>query len=97
MDINIEVLRGLVRDLEDFLSLSSGPSASGIDDLMEFVSPGHGSGGASPDAADPYGLGGVRDLMLYGRISTVGEAPLPDFPLQIGRPNVYYLYVGNEP
>jgi protease-4 len=102
VDINIEVLRELLRDLEDVLSLSAGPSASGIDDLMELVTPGSGSAGESPDGAgpgevDPYGLSGVRDLMLYGRISAIGEDPLPDFPLQIGRPNVYYLYVGNEP
>ena len=102
VDINIEVLRELLRDLEDFLSISAGPSASGIDDLMELVTPGSESASKSPDGsgpgeADPYGLSGVKDLMLYGRISTIGEDPLPDFPLEIGRPNVYYLYVGNEP
>ena len=97
VDINLEVLRELLRDLEDFLSLSAGPAASEIDDLMALVSPGHEGTGESPDATEPYGLSGIRDLMLYGKISTAGEDPLPDFPLEIGRPNVYYLYVGNEP
>ena len=97
VDINLEVLRELLRDLEDFLSLSAGPAASEIDDLMALVSPGHEATGTSSDATDPYGLSGIRDLMLYGKISTAGEDPLPDFPLEIGRPNVYYLYVGNEP
>ena len=97
VDINLEVLRELLRDLEDFVSLSAGPDASEIDDLMALVSPGYEGTGTSPDATDPYGLSGIRDLMLYGKISTAGEDPLPDFPLEIGRPNVYYLYVGNEP
>ncbi len=97
VDINLEVLRELLRDLEDFLSLSAGPAASEIDDLMALVSPGYEGTNTSPDATDPYGLSGIRDLMLYGKISTAGEDPLPDFPLEIGRPNVYYLYVGNEP
>ena len=99
VDINLAVLGELLRNLQDFLSLSSGPAASEIGELMERVSPGYEGGDASPDAGedDPYGLSGVRDLMLYGRISAAGEDPLPDFPLQIGRPNVYYLYVGNEP
>ena len=97
VDINLEVLRELLSDLEDFLSLSAGPAASEIDDLMALVSPGYERTGESPDATDPYGLSGIRDLMLYGKISTPGEDPLPDFPLEIGRPNVYYLYVGNEP
>ena len=102
VDINLEVLRELLRDLEDFLALSAGPAASEIDDLMSLVSPGYEGAGPTLDATetgevDPHGLSGIRDLMLYGRISTTGEDPLPDFPMEIGRPNVYYLYVGNEP
>ena len=102
VDVNLEVLRELLRDLEDFLALSEGPAASGINDLMELVSPSYEGTGTSPDGiipgeVDSHGLSGIRDLMLYGRISTAGEDPLPDFPLEIGRPNVYYLYVGNEP
>ena len=102
VDINLEVLRELLRDLEDFLSLSAGPAASGIDDLMELVSPAYegadpGLDGTVPGDVDPYGLSGIRDLMLYGRISASGRIPFRTFPLEIGRPNVYYLYVGNEP
>ena len=102
VDINLQVLRELLRDLEDFLSLSAGPASSEIDDLMELVSRGYEGAGPTLDGTesgevDPYGLGAIRDLMLYGRVSTAGEDPLPDFPLEIGRPNVYYLYVGNEP
>ena len=35
--------------------------------------------------------------MLYGRLGAAPENPLPDFPMDINRPNLYYLYVGNAP
>ena len=41
-------------------------------------------------------LEALRGLMLYGRLGTSQDDPLPDFPLELNhRPNIYYMYVGN--
>ncbi len=41
-------------------------------------------------------LPGLRQLTLYGSWGTDPENPLPEFPLDIGRPNIYYLYAGYD-
>ena len=46
-------------------------------------------GGLEPDA--------LRTLPLPGGIGEDPESALPDFPLKINGPNVYYLYVGPSP
>ena len=40
-------------------------------------------------------LEALRGLILYGRLGTKQEDPLPEFPLELNHPNIYYLYVGN--
>ena len=102
VDVNLQASREQLRALTDTLSLAGGPGEPGLDDLMALVSPGYevddtDTDLTGPGKGDPQGLDALRDLMLYGRLSTVQEDPLPDFPMEIGRPNVYYLYVGNEP
>ena len=42
-------------------------------------------------------VGVLRLLPLPGGIGEDPETALPDFPLDINRPNVYYLYVGPSP
>ena len=67
----------------------------------------HSWAGATPATTQPCNRKGIqtnssmerlealRGLILYGRLGTEQEDPLPDFPLELNHPNVYYLYVGN--
>ena len=96
VDVNVEVFRILnqkvMRILEPFLAIAE--TQTGIVALRPFT----GLSGETADAADP--LGGAPSLQTLRRLSLVsgvGETQkeaLPDFPLEIGRPNLYYLYVG---
>ena len=102
VDVNLAVFRKKVRAVSDALSLPDGPGDPELDDVTSFVLPQYAGGDAVPGVAEPgeggaQGLGAFRDLMLYGRLISPEEDPLPDFPMEIGRPNIYYLYVGNEP
>ena len=103
VDVNLEVLKKFVKDFEDVF-----PSAgSGEDDVARAMS----LLSTDNSLADPsrQGLGdgayseaerlqALRGLMLYGRLGTSQEDPLPDFPLELNhRPNIYYMYIGNAP
>ena len=42
-------------------------------------------------------LQALRTMMLNGNLDLTDEDPLPDFPMDINQPNIYYLYVGHGP
>ena len=42
-------------------------------------------------------LQALRAMMLNGNLGLTDEDPLPDFPMDINQPNMYYLYVGHGP
>ena len=99
VDVNLKVSRERLRNLSNTLSPAGDPE---FDDVMSLVFPKPGGVDTAPDIAVPgesgaRDLSALRDLMLYGRLSTGEEDLLPDFPMEIGRPNLFYLYVGNEP
>ena len=100
VDVNLEVLRDFLEDLE-----SISPSSGG-GDLSDYLalrsgysdddSPGAQSSGEEPgEGITP--LQAMQELMRYGRLNVDRDDPLPEFPLDIARPNFYYLYVGNAP
>ena len=47
--------------------------------------------------ADLTGSSELRDLLRSGILRQTQEDPLPGFPLEISRPNIYYIYVGPYP
>ena len=53
--------------------------------------------GESGDLAGLAELGALRLLPVPGGIGEDPQTALPDFPLRINGPNVYYLYVGPSP
>ena len=102
VDVNLEVLKKFVKDFEDILPPSNGDDAPA--DAVALLS--GRNNGADPARQAPGGgadgspttLDAIRGLMLYGRLGTSQEDPLPDFPLSLNhRPNIYYMYVGNAP
>ena len=102
VDVNLEVQLEFVRKLQRILSPLDEGGNSGLADVLGLLAMDHNrgdpvleaSGAAEGSAAR---LQALRGLMLYGGSGTDQEDPLPDFPLDIGRPNIYYLYVGHGP
>ena len=101
VDVNLEVLRKFVKDLEDILPPASANSDSSDSlalvsrDYTASESPFQGAGQVAND--NTVRTEAIRGLTLYGRLGVNQENPLPDFPLEISQPNFYYLYIGNAP
>ena len=101
VDVNLEVLVEVSRELRrilDPLSDGSGPNlaaargpAPATDGVGDSV-PGLLGMESTGDADTLQALWG---LMRYESLGTYQEDPLPEFPLEIASPNVYYLYVGH--
>ena len=104
VDVNVEVQRGFFQKMERIFS-SSPDEGSGSDlaDALALLS--MDSNGSDPvleaSTVDSNGtlarLQAMRESMLYGRLGRDQEDPLPGFPLDIRRPNIYYLYAGHDP
>ena len=99
VDVNLEVLKEFVKELEDILVSARNPEVSvGAGAIL-------GPGGAGYDPASQlagFESGGsdssfaaLQRLAMYGRLGIEQEDPLPDLPMELNHPNFYYLYVGN--
>ena len=106
VDVNLEVLRELLEDLQRILPPLGERDGddSGLAELLALVSKDFNGdedtdSGTSSDRANNtmQALRALRAMMLNGNLGTTEEDPLPDFPLDINRPNMYYLYVGHGP
>lgn len=103
VDVNAEVLR-------QFILRSRRIVASEYDGI--FHDPAYASwqlmmpenaGDAKASPAEPVPAQGDSEfyrqlgkVMLINGLEATQEDPLPEFPLEIGNPNIYYLYVGND-
>ena len=103
VDVNLEVLKKFVKDIRDVYSTEN-ISQEEFARAMFLTSMDEDSEYSSQQGADDgaYGhserLEALQGLMLYGRLGTSQDDPLPDFPLELNhRPNIYYMYVGNAP
>ncbi len=99
VDVNLEVLKKFVKELRDVYAISSEESVSA--DALALIDPEYGLNGTSAGGASAATnaslerMNALRGLALYGRLGTGQEDPLPDFPLELNHPNIYYLYIGN--
>ena len=99
VDVNLEVLKQLVKDLDDVFSIAG----SGGDVAGALALAGRNANGEDPGlqgiAAQPYGteerLEALRGLALYGRLGANPELSLDGLPFDLNHPNLYYLYLGN--
>ena len=103
VDVNLEVQREFFESLRRVLEpLETGGDSDLADALALLARDSKGgdtlpdASGAEPDAGVPT-LQHLRRLMLYGTLDMDQDDPIPDFPMEIGRPNAYYLYVGHGP
>ena len=96
VDVNLEVLRKFVKDLDSVTPSSGGGDLS---DLLAMRS-GYNddnSLGLQPPGEGMTPLQAMQELIRYGRLNDDRDDPLPEFPLDIAPPQFYYLYVGNAP
>ena len=107
VDVNFEVLREQLEQLQRILPPLVGQNENDADltNILALIAEEVGSEKDSPsetsgeDAARSFAaLEALRGIMLNGSLGLVEEEdPLPDFPVEIHRPNMYYLYVGHDP
>ena len=104
VDVNLEVLKKFVKDFEDvFPSASEQENTQAAMSVLDTSLNGEVSGlpapgfepNSSPNSSQER-LEALRGLMLYGRLGTQQEDPLPAFPMDLNHPNVYFLYVGGD-
>ncbi len=101
VDVNFEVLREFVRELEQILPPGDSGTDSGLADALASLSRNPNDVEGALTGAEANGnisrLQALRQLMAPGGLGSDGEDPFPELPLDIHRPNIYYLYVGRGP
>jgi len=104
VDINTEVDRLFIQKIRRIFAVSSDaePPAdlSGILALMSLAqAQGDPAGGLNRlgYAAGLSGSSELGNLLRSGVLQQTQEDPLPGFPLQINRPEIYYIYAGPYP
>lgn len=100
VDVNVEVQRKFAEDLARVLE----PLAQGQQSTLSQVLATRTDSGTdvSPLEGGVGGIGGdqlqtLRELVASGVLSPNQEDPLPGMPVEIDRPNFYYLYLGHDP
>ena len=103
VDINTEVFRNFNQKFKRIIEPLEGtgitPLGAGPTDLMAWLKGGRGlsPNGGGLEALDPTSKPNLDTLRRYLLPSGLGESQaqvLPDFPLKVNGPNIYYLYVG---
>ena len=101
VDVNFEVLREIVQELNQILAFGDDGSNVGLLEALAALSTDYNSEEDDLAGAESgnitTGLQTLQSLMLQGGLGENGEDPLPEFPFDIHRPNIYYLYVGHGP
>ncbi len=103
VDVNQEVLR---QQLEDLLRILppigqlDGDGSSMAEFLALVADDANADDPANAGAATDNSIAvlqSLRAMMLRGNILPAEEDPLPDLPVDLNHPNMYYLYVGHGP
>ena len=103
VDVNLEVRIEFIRELQRILEPLDSGGEAGLADVLDLLTTDNDSGDPVLEAyreengSGLSGLQALQGLVLDRQLSTDQADPLPEFPLSIGRPNFYYLYVGNAP
>ena len=101
VDVNYEVLKKFLKDLDDLFPSSEG-DAGGASNILALLEGDRTGTGADSDPAGAPGatsigrLEAMRELVMYGELGFEQDDPLPEFPLELNHPNFYYLYVGDD-
>ncbi len=99
VDVNLEVVRELVESL-DFVFPAGGEDDGLVRALSILADPASDGASKSPEGHSEGALAELqrlRNLILDQGLGAGEEDPLPDLPVDIHRPDFYYLYVGHAP
>ena len=100
VDVNSAVQRELLLRVRRIFATEQGSAAADASDALAALLANPAAGDARHSAAGPAAgadmerLQKLRRLMFYGSLAPGQDDPLPEFPLDIRRPNIYYLYAG---
>jgi ClpP class serine protease len=99
VDVNAEVLRQFIQRSRRIFSSEFDAGVINMTETTDpsspLLAPGSGIETATGEAGGDANLQELRRLLLANGLDAEQDDPLPDFPLEIGRPNLYYLYTGN--
>ena len=102
VDVNSEVQREFILRVRRIFAAHYDGEAIGMVDPVTLLLMVQGNGDPLQSASGLVPGNGIaelqalRKLMLAGGLDMYQENPLPEFPLDIRRPNVYYLYTGYD-
>jgi protease-4 len=102
VDVNAEVQRQFILRIRRILASEYDGAGQGAVDALSLLLMDREEGNsllgtsASESDSDLAEIQALRKLMLAGSLDIGQEDPLPEFPLEIGRPNFYYLYTGHD-
>ena len=97
VDVNFEVMRERLQRLEQVVPGADSALADALASLSRDSNDLEGAlTGAEANSAISR-LQALRELMVSGGLGSDEEDPFPELPLDIHRPNIYYLYVGRGP
>lgn len=98
VDVNTEVFRNFnkqfKRIIEPLEETDSSPSLAGTAGLIAALRSSQSSTQATDDVFTPVDVGSLRRYIVPSGLGETQEEVLPEFPMKINGPNVYYLYVG---
>ena len=104
VDVNTEVDRLFVQKIRRiFASSESGQGGLDLTDALAIISLSQDEGDSSNllsrlnNRDDLTGAQDLRKHLVSGILSETQKDPLPGFPLDINRPNIYYIYAGQYP
>ena len=98
LDINTEVFRNFnkqfKRIIEPLEEGGSSANVSGAAGLIAALRSSQTSATADGGVFTPVDVGRLRRYIVPSGLGESQEEVLPEFPLKINGPNIYYLYVG---
>ena len=102
VDVNVEVDRLFVQKIRRIFAASDGQEPDLLLPALLGLPAGVDASGEPINAAvvgqgqeqRKVSLGELRQFMINGALTDAQEDPLPGFPLEIQRPNIYYMYAG---
>ena len=97
VDVNFEVMRERLQKLEQIVPGADSALADALASLSRDSNDIEGALTGAEASSSISRLQALRDLMVSGGLGSGGEDPFPELPLEIHRPNIYYLYVGRGP
>jgi protease IV len=101
VDVNAEVDRLFVLQIRRIFAASEeGDSPLSLSEILALTNSQGGSGESTvgPGMSDQtVNLGNLRKFLISGALTETQDNPLPGLPVEINRPEIYYIYVGQSP